>query len=176
MPSAEDTEVILPPSPLFANLAVATLMVGLTVPVHFWGLLGLTRIMSHGHGRLRFHEGPGRQMLLILIVVFGIFALHTIEIWLYAGLYRMLGETGGFEEALYFSTSSFVTVGYGDVVLTPRWRLLGAIEAANGMILIAWSTAFLLTVTSRLRILEHEWLDHASAKNVPPAKSDQVKP
>jgi hypothetical protein len=37
--------------------------------------------------------------------------------------------------------------------------VLAAIEAANGMILLAWSTAFLLSVTSRLRVLEHEWLE-----------------
>jgi hypothetical protein len=144
---------------LLTNLGFATLMVAATVLIHFWGLLGLTGVLRHGGGRLRLHEGAYRQATLILIVVFGVFVLHTIEIWLYAGLYRALGETGSFEEALYFSTATFTTVGFGDVVLTPRWRLLSAIEGANGMILMAWSTAFLLTVTSRLKLLEHDWLD-----------------
>ena len=145
---------------LLANLGLATLMVSATVLVHFWGLLGLTRVLRHGGGRLRLHEGIPRQATLILLVVFGVFVLHTIEIWLYAGLYRSLGETRSFEEALYFSTVAFSTLGFGDVVLTPRWRLVSAIEGANGMILIGWSAAFLLTVTSRLKLLEHDWLDH----------------
>jgi hypothetical protein len=144
---------------LLTNLGFATLMVAATVLIHFWGLLGLTGVLRHGGGRLRLHEGVMRQATLILVVVFGIFALITTEIWLYAGLYRALGETRSFEEALYFSTAAFTTLGFGDVVLTPRWRLLSAIESANGMILIAWSTAFLLTVTSRLKLLEHDWLD-----------------
>jgi len=144
---------------LVLNLALATLMVGATVLVHFWGLLVLTRALRHGGSRFKLHEGAPRQAALILIVVFGIFLVHTVEIWIYAALYRVLGEVKSFEEALYFSTVSFSTLGYGDVVLSPRWRLVGAIEGANGMILIAWSTAFLLTVTSRLKILEHDWLE-----------------
>jgi hypothetical protein len=141
------------------NLGAATTMVAITTLVHFFGLLGLTRLMSGAHARLHTHAGRLRQAGMILLVVFGIFALHTVQIWLYAALYRGLGELRTFEEALYFATVTFVSLGYGDVVLTPRWRVLSAIEGANGIILIAWSTAFLLTVTTRLRLLEHEWLE-----------------
>jgi len=144
---------------LVDGLAFATLMVGATVLVHFWGLIGLTALMGKGGAKLRLHEGRARQAVLIVLTVFGLFGLHTIEIWLYAALYSALGEFKNFEEALYFSTTTFVTIGYGDVVLSPRWRLVAAIEGANGLILIGWSTAFLITVTTRLRLLEHAWLD-----------------
>jgi voltage-gated potassium channel Kch len=96
---------------------------------------------------------------LLLLVVFGLFAVHTVEIWLYAIVYIILGETGGFQDALYFSTTTFAALGYGDIVLSPKWRLLSAIEGANGVILFAWSTAFLLGVTTRLKTLEHAWLE-----------------
>ncbi|HXZ68991.1 MAG TPA: potassium channel family protein, partial [Alphaproteobacteria bacterium] len=144
---------------LIYSLAFATVMVATTVFVHFWGLLGLTALMGQGGGRLRLHEGRARQAVLIVLTVFGLFGLHTIEIWLYGALYSGLGEFKNFEEALYFSTTTFVTIGYGDIVLSPRWRLIAAIEGANGLILIGWSTAFLMTVTTRLRLLEHAWLD-----------------
>jgi hypothetical protein len=147
---------------LLTNLGVATLMVALTTLMHFFGLLGLTRLMSGAHRRLRTHESTWRQAGMILLVVFGIFALHTAQIWAYALLYRLLGEFDTFEQALYFSTVTFSTVGYGDLTLSVTWRVLGAIEAANGLILIAWSTAFLLGVTTRLRILEHDWLERDS--------------
>lgn len=143
---------------LAANLLVAGAMVSATVLVHFWGLLGLTHAMRGGRERLSKRDGAPRQAIIILTVVFGIFALHTIEIWSYAGLYRLLGEITSFEEALYFSTVTFASLGYGDVVLSPRWRVLSAIEAANGVILFAWSTTFLLSVTSRLKLLDHDWL------------------
>jgi hypothetical protein len=140
-----------------ANLALASAMVALTVLIHFRGLLLLSDAVRHSHLRLQAHQSHNRASLVILIGVFGIFALHTIEIWLYAGLYRMLGETASFADALYFSTTAFASLGFGDVVLGPRWRLISAIEAANGVILFAWSTAFLLTLTRRLNLLQHEW-------------------
>jgi hypothetical protein len=145
---------------LLLNLAVASAMVAITVLLHFWGLIALTRIVSGGSERIRAHEGAGRAALVIVLGVFGVFALHTAEIWLYAALYRIvLVETRSFEEALYFSTVTFASLGYGDIVLSPRWRLISAIEAANGVILFAWSTAFLFTLTRRLNLIERDWLE-----------------
>jgi voltage-gated potassium channel len=144
---------------LSANLALGTTMGIVTVLIHFWGLLYLTHLMRRHRHRLRPTADRTHQALVLLIVVFGIFILHTLEIWAYAALFVFLDEFESFEAALYFSTSSFTTVGFGDIVMTPRWRVLSAIEAANGWILFAWSTAFLLTVTTRLKLLEHEWLE-----------------
>jgi hypothetical protein len=144
---------------LILNLLAATFMVTLTTLVHFFGLIALTRLMSGAHIRLKTHRGHWRQAGMIMLTVFGIFALHTAQIWFYAVLYRVLGELQTFEEALYFSTVAFVSIGFGDIVLSPKWRVLSAIEGANGVILVAWSTAFLIAVTTRLRILEHEWLE-----------------
>ena len=70
-----------------------------------------------------------------------------------------IGALESFDVALYFSTVTFSSLGYGDIVLAPCWRIFGAIEAANGLILFAWSTAFLLSLMSRIRALEHDWLE-----------------
>ncbi|MEZ5960886.1 MAG: potassium channel family protein [Hyphomonadaceae bacterium] len=145
---------------LIQNLAVASGMVALTVLTHFWGFILLTYLMRRGGKRLRPQESRSGQAMLILLVVFGIFGLHTLEIWFYAALYLLLGEARLLEEALYFSTVTFASLGFGDIVLSPKWRLLSAIEAANGVILFAWSTTFLLGVNTRLRLLEHDWLEH----------------
>lgn len=155
--------MVSPVHQLALNLGASTLMVGLTTLIHFFGLILLIRIMGRAHVRLRTHESAWRQAGMILVVVFGIFALHTAQIWAYALVFLFLGEFRSLEEALYFSTVTFSTVGYGDVTLSVAWRLLGAIEAANGLILIAWSTAFLLSVTARLRLLEHDWLERDGA-------------
>lgn len=147
-------------SRLVSNLALASGMVAVTVTMHFWGLMALTRAVSGGGRRLRAHEGHGRAGLVILLGVFGVFALHTGEIWAYAALYQALGEIRAFTDALYFSTTAFASLGFGDLVLSPRWRLISAIEAANGVILFAWSTAFLLTLTRRVGVFHHDWLGH----------------
>lgn len=137
-------------------------MVGATVLIHFWGLIALTRLLSGGGARFKAHENHAKGAVVILGGVFGVFALHTVEIWAYAMLYRMLGETVSFEQALYFSTTTFSSLGLGDVVLSPRWRLISAIEAANGVILFAWSTAFLMTLTRQLKVLEHDWFERGA--------------
>jgi len=134
-------------------------MVGLTVVVHFVGLLTLMRLLrARGH-RFRAHESAVGQGAAIVFVVLGLVAIHTTEIWLYGAAYWVLGALPDFEAALYFSTTSFTTLGYGDVVLEKKWRLFGAIEGANGLLLFGWSTAFLLAVTTRMRTLEHDWLE-----------------
>lgn len=144
---------------LLENLAAASGMVALTVLIHFGGLLRLTHLMSGAHARLKTQTERLRQALVILLAVFGIFALHTVEVWAYAFCFWRLHEIETFEAALYFSTVTFATLGYGDVVLSESWRLFAAIESVNGVILVGWSTAFLFTLTSRLRLLEHEWME-----------------
>jgi Ion channel len=144
---------------MIVNFALATFMVGLTVTVHFFGLLGLLWFLrQHGH-RFRPREKWMGQGVSILFVVFGLMAIHTIEIWLYAHAFLAVGALRDFEAALYFSTTSFTTLGYGDIVLDRQWRLFGAVEGANGLLLFGWSTAFLFSVTGRLRALENDWLD-----------------
>jgi len=150
---------------MLSNLAMACLMVALTVTLHFVGLIGLMRLLRWRGGRLGAHRSIFGQGALILFVVFGLFAIHTAEVWAYAFAFWLLGAVQGFESALYFSTVNFASLGYGDIVLGPRWRLFGAIEAANGVILFAWSTAFLLSVTARLRMLEHDWLEEGPRKD-----------
>lgn len=144
---------------MIANLALATVMVGLTVTLHFFGLLGLLWVLRNRGHRFQAHVSWVGQGAAILFVVIGLVAVITAEIWLYALAYLAVGALGELEAALYFSTTSFTTLGYGDVVLDQRWRLLGAIEGANGLLLFGWSTAFLISVTGRMRALEHDWLD-----------------
>lgn len=146
---------------MIVNFALATLMVVLTVTIHFGGVLGLLWMLrSRGH-RFRIHESAAGQGAAILAIVLGLVAIHTVEIWLYGVAFLVVGALPDFESALYFSTTSFTTLGYGDIVLGRKWRLFGAIEGANGLLLFGWSTAFLFSVTGRMRTLEHDWLERA---------------
>jgi hypothetical protein len=144
---------------MLTSLSLAAVMVTLTVVIHFAGLLMLMRLLeSRGH-HLKAHESRLGQGLLLILVVLGLVAIHTVEIWAYAILYFTIGAVPDFESALYFSTVAFSSLGYGDIVLNHEWRLVSAIEAVNGLILIGWSTAFLLSLMGKLRALEHEWLE-----------------
>ena len=139
---------------MIAELGIATLMVVLTVMIHGAGLLTLARVL-----RLEAREEAAahidalslRGMVATLSVILGLFALHGVEIWLYAFLYEAIGAVQGIRESVYFSTITYAAIGYDDGAMAERWRLVSAIEGINGIILIGWSTAFFVTVVARLR-------------------------
>ena len=89
------------------------------------------------------------RSLVFSFTILAVFLAHIIEIWLWALVYHVIEEVPNFETALYFSTSCFTTVGFGDITLSPEWRLLSSFESVNGMILFGWSTAFIFAVVKR---------------------------
>jgi len=96
----------------------------------------------------------------VLIVVVGCFVAHTMEVWLYAGAFYCIFKSGlgslkgqvdeSFADFLYFSATSYSTMGIGDVYPTGALRLISGIEGINGLFLIAWSTSFTYFVMDRL--------------------------
>lgn len=138
------------------QLVIASIMVALTVVMHLVGLGLLVALMRRHQRRLQVRRTRLHQLIVIFGAAFGLFALHTIEIWTYAILYAAVGALPTFDDALYFSTTTYSTLGYGDVVFPRAWRLVGAIEGANGIILLGWSTAFFVSVINRIRLFEED--------------------
>lgn len=141
------------------------LLAFLSIIIHLAGLFLLLHFLRRNADRV---TGPAtarilaRQGVLMTATALGVFLIHFLEIFLYAIGFVTVGALDDFRTALYFSASSYSTLGFGDVVLSPDWRLFSAFEGVTGLILIGWSSAFLLSVTSRLRVLEHEWEKYAA--------------
>ena len=142
---------------LAEQLMFATAMAAVTVIMHLLGLSVLIAATNSHSRRLQTDAHLVRQMAVLVGVSFGLFILHGVEIWSYATLYYWAGAIRSFEDALYFSTATYATIGYGDLTLSKSWRVLGAIEGANGVILLGWSTAFFISIVGRIRALEHDW-------------------
>ena len=87
--------------------------------------------------------------LIIVLFVLFMFLAIVLDVWTWAAVYVLVGAVESFETALYFSTTTFTTIGYGDVVLETQWRLLGSFEGANGMIIFGWTTALVIAVIQR---------------------------
>lgn len=134
---------------MLGQLLIAAVLLAICVLVHAWGTLAI-----QGTLRRRFVEAGNVRIMhpfLLLIVLFlFIFLLHAVEMLVWAVAYWSVGALPSFGEAVYFSVSSYTTVGYGDVVLGPEWRTLGATEAAVGILLFGWSTALLFAVIQRI--------------------------
>ena len=144
---------------LLAPLALSAALVLATVVVQLAGMVVLIWVMRRRASRFAGFTYVMQQIGVILAVVMGLFLIHAAQIWLYAAAYLALDEFQTLEASLYFSTSSFTTVGYGEVYLESRWRIVSAIQSANGFLLLGWSTIFLISVLSRLRSVEFDWLE-----------------
>lgn len=125
-----------------------------TVLVHATGTYGLVAGLRRKWPRNRMHLAPIRLHLVLTRVVLALFLLHVIEAALWAGFYVWSGALPDFHTAMYFSVSSYTTVGYGDVVLDDQWRLLGAFESCIGVLMLGWSTGILFALVSS-QFVEH---------------------
>jgi voltage-gated potassium channel len=134
------------------QLIVATAMVAATVLLHLAGLDLLLSLTGLHLRRLRTAWLRLDRMIVPLGIVLGLFVLHGLEIWLYAFAYRLIGALPDIEQALYVSTSSYSTLGATGATLPQAWRVVGVLEAINGMLLIGWSTAFLFHVLNHLLV------------------------
>ncbi len=132
------------------QIIIGTAMIAITVVIHTAGIIGLIVWFKANLSRLVERPNIIAMTSILVITIVGIFLVHTLEIWLWAVLYLWIGEFAGFERALYFSTVTFTSLGYGDITLQERWQLLSGFEAANGIILFGVSTAVAFGVIRKL--------------------------
>src|SRR5215212_8864009 len=91
-----------------------------------------------------------KQAFVLALVFAIVIGLSLIETGIWAVFYYFRGLFPNFEIALYFSLGTYSTIGYGDVVLPQRWRLLGGIEGISGVLLCGLSGAFIFAVLNVL--------------------------
>jgi voltage-gated potassium channel Kch len=106
---------------------------------------GVRRHLVRGQAGIWFWD-------VILVTFFTLLALaaHLAEIALWALSFVLCGEFSNFAAALYYSGNTYTTLGDSTAVLSARWRMLGPIEAADGMLMFGVSTAIIFAVIHRL--------------------------
>lgn len=117
-------------------------LIVLTVILHVIGLgpfnvkmvQVLTVVKSRRHFIYAFALGIGVTRIWAIL-------LHAIEAGIWATAYRLLGVLPDSKSAILYSLSAFTTYGQSEIILTERWRLMGGLEALNGIILIGLTTA-----------------------------------
>jgi hypothetical protein len=112
-----------------------------------------------------------RCAALVMQTTVAVIILHGIVILLWASCYRWLCLPS-WESAFYFSASSYATVGYGDVVLPSKWRLLGPLESMVGMLMSGVSIGLLFAAVTHL-------VDGESRSRLPlhtePMNADEIR-
>jgi hypothetical protein len=132
------------------SLLLSAGIFSLSVGVQVIAIMALVRFLQRRHrlGRLdsSYWFGSGALSGAMLIM----FAGHLLQVGLWATLFEWIGEFDDFESAFYHSAVNFSSLGYGDIVMSPKWRLLGAMEASGGILMFGLSTALGFAVIGRI--------------------------
>jgi voltage-gated potassium channel len=135
---------------LFLRQACAAIvLVMLTLGMQSAGMTGLIEWAKSHFAKGAQAFGPLSSAVLVVRLTALIICLHILEILLWTAFYRWRCLST-WESAFYFSATSYSTVGYGDVVLQPVWRLLGPVESIAGVLMCGLSASFLFAVVTRL--------------------------
>ena len=113
---------------------------GMAMLIH-WGKDDLAECMRR--------PGARRSAVLLVRFMILIICMHMLEILLWSWLYRLLCLPS-WELSFYFSTTSYSSVGYGDVVLPEMWRALGPVESVTGVLMCGLSVSLLFAIVTRL--------------------------
>jgi len=151
-------------APWRADWLWSLLPIAVTLVLHVAVVVGLGVLLAQL--RTRFEKRRVRRsasILLAIVMIAGVgwtlAALFGLEAAIWAAMYVLLGVIDGTEEAMLFSVNSLTTLGNSGLELPRHWRLMGSLEAANGVLLFGISTAFLATSLTEFRTWVHRMAD-----------------
>ena len=135
---------------ILVPLIVALPTILATIVIHGWAVLAVVHLVRHeerfGRAGIRFR----RDLLIVSRTAVLALLAHLIEIIIWALVFEFCGEFSQLSAAIYHSAVNYTSLGYGDVVMSAKWRLLGPLETANGMLMFGISTAMIFAVIERL--------------------------
>jgi hypothetical protein len=123
----------------------------LNIAIHASVMAPMTRSAYRMGQRTLGAEPLVRMMLVMVATVWVLMLAHLAEIGVWTLIYRLLHVTPPGADVFYFAFVSYATLGYGDVVPVPEWRLLGPMAGMDGVLLFGWSTAVMFEVLRKVQ-------------------------
>jgi hypothetical protein len=121
-----------------------------TIFVHGVAISFTIHFVSRQHSLGRAGVAFWGDLWIIGAIMMIALAAHLTGICLWASLFLLIGEFETFGMAFYHSSVNYTTLGYGDHVMSPAWRMLGPMEATDGLLMVGVSTALTFEVMRRL--------------------------
>jgi hypothetical protein len=125
----------------------------------------IVTLLHSGYAGRSFWANVVVMVVLILINT----GIHLAEIALWALTFMACGEFESFERAFYHSAVNYTSLGYGDIVMSQSWRLLGPLETMDGLLLFGISAALMFAVLSRIvqqRLEKSSGRDHSQDRDI----------
>lgn len=135
---------------ILVPLAVGAVAILCTIMIHALPLTATVNFVRREKKLGRVGTGFWIDIGIVARAILYALAAHLTEIALWAVLYVVCGEFRDFGTAYYHSAVNYTSLGYGDLIMSPSWKLLGPLETANGMLLFGVSTAMIFAVIQRL--------------------------
>lgn len=134
---------------------VAPLLLGIAVIIVNMGVqtlatLLLVRYLAKKSINYSDNATFSSDLRVLSSVLLLLFAGHLVQFYIWALLFVFLGEFNSMDVAYYHSMVNFSSLGYGDIVMSERWRLLGAMEACNGILMFSLSAGVIFSIISNL--------------------------
>jgi len=136
---------------MLINLLLGSATVFISMGIQVIAVIAMVRYLIRVMAHERHKEADFRfDTFAISMVLLMLFTGHLIQIAIWGALFFYLGEFTVFETAFYHSAVNFASLGYGDIVMSEKWRILGALEASNGVLMFGLSAGTLLAVLTNL--------------------------
>ena len=136
---------------MFMNLFIGCITVFITMGIQIAAVVYLIQYLFRTMSREdKRNSSKGRTSYVISMMMLMLFIGHLVQVAIWAALFLELGEFTDYETAFYHSMVNFASLGYGDIVMTEGWRLLGAIEASTGVLMFGLSAGAMLSIMSFL--------------------------
>jgi hypothetical protein len=136
----------VPRIPILLPLAVGAVVILCTICIHALSVAVSLKLLRRERRLGRTGRSFWGDFPVVVVAMLATLAAHLVEIALWAEVFVLCGEFPYFGTAYYHSAVNYTTLGYGDLVMTPHWRFLGPLEAANGMLLFGVSTAMVFAL------------------------------
>jgi hypothetical protein len=131
-------------------LALGLGMFVLTLCVQMMPAVIFIHIAASRHPHSLTRPSFGANFILLQVVAALVVFAHLVNIALWALLFWLCGEFADLEAAYYHSAGNYTSLGYGDIVMSARWRLLGPLETIDGIMMFGISTALFFALLARL--------------------------
>ena len=127
-------------------LAVGVSAIVSTILIHALALAATVNFVRREESLGRAGASFWTDVAIVTVTVLFALAAHLVEIALWAMLFMICGEFQEFGSAFDHSAVNYTTLGYGNVVMTPLWKLLGPLEGVDGMLMFGVSTGMIFAV------------------------------
>ena len=144
---------------LILPLIIGILITALTVLAHAIFVASVVRLFRRQLRLELVGTGFWLDTAIVMSVVLLALTAHLAEIALWAVFFTILGEFPDFEMSFYHSAVNYTTLGYGDVIMSSKWKTLAPIEAADGMLMFGVSAAIVFAVIQRMVRARYSDLD-----------------